>query len=113
MNRPVASKSRATPKASFLWRGLLIVLPVVLLAGVGVHSLGQDQVLADHEARERAQTLADDLAERLWTALTTVADPARLQYRAFQVDARGLLVFPPPYEAAPRPQPLLLSDLSR
>jgi signal transduction histidine kinase len=100
-------------KATFLWRGLLIVLPLVLLAGVGLHSLRQDRILAEHEARERAQSFADDLADRLWMALTSVPDRERLQRCAFQVDARGQLAFPPPCEATPQPQPLNPSDLSR
>src|SRR5215470_1641612 len=111
MAQPI-QPARARP-ATFRWRGLLIVLPVILLAGVGLYSLRQDRILAEHEARERAQTLADDLVERLWVALTSTPDRERLQRHAFQIDARGQLVSPPPCEATPQPQPLSFSNLSQ
>jgi len=41
-------------KATFFWQGALIILPVVILAGVGFFSLRQDKVLARHEAEQRA-----------------------------------------------------------
>ena len=41
--------------STFLWQGLLIVLPVLVLAAVGLFSLRQDKLLVQHEAAERAQ----------------------------------------------------------
>ncbi|MDB6121652.1 MAG: Histidine kinase [Pedosphaera sp.] len=49
-------------KPTFFWQGLLIVLPVMVLAGFGFSFLRQDKKLAENEARERAQLLADDLS---------------------------------------------------
>ncbi len=38
----------------FLWRGLLIVVPVAVLAAFGMLSLRQDRRLVEGEVRERA-----------------------------------------------------------
>lgn len=88
---------------SFFWQGLLIVLPVVVLAGVGLFSLQQDRALAQHEAVEQAQHLAEGLAQNFWTELTERRD-ANLP--AFEVDAKGQLLFPPPAGLVPEPQSL-------
>src|SRR5437870_2652210 len=60
-------------KFSFLWQGLLIVLPIIALAMVGFLSLRQDRLMAEAEAHERAQTLADDLQRKLESALLSLA----------------------------------------
>src|SRR5947209_5425033 len=86
---------------NFFWQGLLIVLPVILLAALGFFSLRQDKVLAEHEATERAQALADDLAQAAWAELTSARNPA---LPAFKVDRFGDLVFPVPVLLAPKPK---------
>ncbi len=48
--------------SAFFWQGVLMFLPVLVLAGVGVGSLRQDRLLADQEARERAQQSGRQLA---------------------------------------------------
>src|SRR4051812_14104742 len=58
------AQSNQQQKPSFLWQGLLIVLPVMVLAGFGLSFLRQDKRLAENEARERAQLLADDLSAK-------------------------------------------------
>lgn len=100
---PMNTARQAAPR--FLWQGLLIVLPVVVLAGAGLFSLRQDQAMARREAVEKAQAYADQIAERLWSELT---DPARLvefSNHTFRIDATGGLVFPPPPPTLPAPQP--------
>src|SRR5438045_2995707 len=97
-------------KATFFWQGALIILPVVILAGVGFFSLRQDKVLARHEAEQRAQGLADELLPKLWGKLTN--HPAKLNHHAFQVGLGGQLIFPPPQAASPLPHVLNLKDLS-
>jgi signal transduction histidine kinase len=101
-----------TRQPTFLWQGLLILLPVVALAAVGVVSLRQDQRLARHEARTKAQSLADDLVRSLWLALTDRSSLEEFRDHAFRLDAAGRLVFPPPAPALPVPQPFDLSGLS-
>ncbi|HEX9047856.1 MAG TPA: HAMP domain-containing sensor histidine kinase [Verrucomicrobiae bacterium] len=52
-------------RASFVWQGVFILLPVALLAGFGLYSLRQDRLLAEQEARESGQVLAQQLAQAL------------------------------------------------
>ena len=79
---------RATrqPTPRFLWQGLLIVLPVVVLAGAGLFSIRQDRAMAQREAVDKARAHADQIADILWRELT---DPARLSEftnHAFRID---------------------------
>lgn len=96
-------------KATFLWQGLLIVLPVAVLAAVGFLSLRQDRRLAEREAAERAQRIADDLVDRIWTKLAVTNLSGRLH---FTVDAAGGLIFPPPHTSVPLPQPFDLAEFN-
>jgi len=105
---------RATrqPAPRFFWQGLLIVLPVVVLAGAGLFSIRQDRAMAQREAIEKAQAHADQIADILWRELT---DPARLSEftnHTFRIDHEGRLQFPPPAPTVPVPQPLDLSTLN-
>ncbi len=47
----------------FLWQAVLIMLPVGILAGMGLFSLRQDRLLADQEAKEQAAAIARQLAK--------------------------------------------------
>src|SRR5947208_2516512 len=88
---------------AFFWQGLLIVLPVFVLAGMGFFSLRQDRILARHEAAERAQSLAEQLSQGVWGEVTDAANPNGV---AFKVDQHGQLVSPRPYPAVPAPHSL-------
>lgn len=90
------ARLRQRRKPSFLWQALLILLPVGVLAGVGFVSLRRDKILAQHEAMERAQAIADNLLPRLWFALTNISKPEEFEHHAFRMTARGALLFPPP-----------------
>ncbi len=96
---------RATRKPTFFWQGVLILLPVVLLAAVGLFSLRQDKRLTRQEAAQRAQGVAEDLLRIIWIDLTRQGAGAT-EPHTFQVDAAGQLVFPPPPPALPVPSPL-------
>src|SRR3989442_93892 len=89
-------------RRAFFWQGLLIVLPVVVLAAMGFFSLRQDKILAHHEATERAQALADQLAQTVWAELT---EANNFDLPSFKIDQAGQLLFPPPYAAVPPPHP--------
>jgi signal transduction histidine kinase len=52
---------RSQPR--FLWQGALIILPALLLAGLGLYSLRQDRVLARVEATEQAGRLVQELTQ--------------------------------------------------
>src|SRR5579864_9484591 len=98
-------------KPTFLWQGLLIVLPVTVLAVLGAWSLRQDKVLAQHEATERAKAVAEDLVPKLWTELTGLTGGAPPKHHAFEVDSAGRLLFPPACSPTPLPGPFNLGDL--
>jgi signal transduction histidine kinase len=106
------ARARSKRKPTFLWQALLILLPVVVLAVLGLFSLRQDKMLAQHEASERAQLIADDLLPKLWADLTATNLSARPEHQAFLVDSAGGLVFPPPIVALPVPQPFNLAQLT-
>lgn len=102
------TRAQQTPR--FFWQALLILLPVVVLAIVGSLSLRQDRILAEHEATERAQAIANDLLPRIWAELSAPADAGGSARIVFQTDAAGRLVFPPPCDLVPIPQPLDVAE---
>jgi signal transduction histidine kinase len=109
------------PKPTFLWRGILILLPLLLLAGVGLYSLRQDRLLAEVEARERCQNLAANYAAtistRLLARMESLSYPKMLSEQVI-VDAQGnLFSIDGSRQRAkiprdPNPQPLSETDLS-
>jgi signal transduction histidine kinase len=86
-------KPKPQQRPVFFWRGLLIVLPVVVLAAVGFVSLRQDRRLVEHEAIERAQDLADGLVPGLWHTLMIARES---ELPAFTIGTAGEVSFPPP-----------------
>jgi signal transduction histidine kinase len=67
--RPVKQKNR---KPRFLWQGVLILAPMLVLAKLGALAIWQDKRMAEHEANLRAQDLAEQVADRLsvmWPSL--------------------------------------------
>src|SRR5215471_15099721 len=107
------AKRRLKRRPSFLWQALLILLPVCVLAGFGFMSLREDRRIARSEAAERAQFLADDLAQRFWSALTKEnASSQAPRYPAFCVDPSGQLLHPLPIPPWPAPAPLTSAELS-
>ena len=105
---------RTKRQPTFFWQGLLILLPVAVLAVVGVISLRQDKIIAQHDAIERAEIIADDLAARIWNEFTakesSFSNPS--DGLAFEVDSAGQLMFPPDFIPVPLPKPLDLAELN-
>ena len=99
------------PKRSFFWQGLLIVLPVGVLAAFAFFALRQDKAIALQEARDRAQEIAEGLLPRIATALTPDLTNPRLS-KCFLVNSSGDLVFPPPTTDVPDPAPFELANLT-
>ena len=93
----------------FLWRGLLIILPVVVLAAAGFVSLRQDRRLVEHEAIERAQDLADGLVPGLWHTLMITRES---ELPAFTIGASGDTSFPPSFPPVLSPLQLEGDSLS-
>lgn len=105
------TKLSANRRPNFFWQALLIVLPVTALGVIGVVSLRQDKLLAQHEAAERARIIADDLMPRIWGQLTATNRLNQAGDCCFQVDREGELAFPPPCAAIPVPNPFNLAEL--
>jgi signal transduction histidine kinase len=116
----------APKRPRFLWRGLLIVLPALAMAGFGFVSLRQDRLLARHQAAEEADKLAVELVElilpaalRLDIGLPASARPQDDPILAAQqdglivalLDDTGGLVHPPPFRW-PKAAPLEFDMLS-
>jgi signal transduction histidine kinase len=102
--------SRTSRKPTFFWQGMLILLPVAVLAAIGWVSLRQDKILADHDARERAQTIADDFLQKFSAELTATGLRTNATF-SFVVEPAGGLSFPPKWDSLPTPQPLDGSQL--
>ena len=80
-------------RPGFLWRGVLILLPVFFLAGVGFYYVRQERTLAEAEARRRGESLAGECARAISTELThLIANPELLPASPLTVDAAGNLV---------------------
>jgi signal transduction histidine kinase/tetratricopeptide (TPR) repeat protein len=108
--RPMRKKGEQKPK--FFWQATLVLLPVMVLAGVAFFSLRQDKRLAQSEAAERAQSIADELMGRVRSLISQTSTNDDSYYvSAFEVDTAGQLVFPPPRPDWPLPQELELSVL--
>ena len=99
-------------KPTFFWQGVLIVFPVVVLALIGLVSLRQDELLARHEAEVRAQTIADDLAQKVWDEIVSAPESDLSRHPFFQIDQHGGLIYPPPYTPVPVPRPLNSAELT-
>jgi signal transduction histidine kinase len=101
---------RTSRKPTFFWQGMLILLPVAVLAAIGWVSLRQDKILAEHDARERAQTIADGFLQ-IFSAELTATGSLTNAALSFVVDPAGGLIFPPAWNPLPTPQPLDGSQL--
>ena len=69
-------------RPSFFWQGLMILLPVAVLAVVGLFSLRQDEQAAEQAARKKAAENVQILARAM---STTAADQLR-EYAILQYD---------------------------
>jgi signal transduction histidine kinase len=65
------SGARANRKPRFLWQGALILLPLVLVSGLGIFAIWRDQQEIEMEARRRAAELADQLGSNFSQQLPT------------------------------------------
>src|SRR5437879_9956927 len=96
-------KPPSNRKPTFVWQAVLIVLPVAVLAAVGLFSLRQDKLLAEQEAREQAQAIAWPLAHecgvRLRTEIDQFAEVSSKQQETIALTA-GTLIPGPGKEAS-------------
>ncbi len=74
--------SKNSPRPSFFWQGLMIVLPVTVLAVVGLFSLRQDEQAAEQAARKKAAENVASLAR----AMSVIAGDQFKNYFFLQMD---------------------------
>jgi signal transduction histidine kinase len=86
----------------FFWHGVFILLPVIVLATVGLISLRQDRLLAEAEARQNAQRYADEIC-RAFQSRASSKDASDRTYLAFRINGHGQLIMPPPAPTLPIP----------
>src|SRR5437899_1095313 len=98
-------------KAIFAWQAVLILLPVLILAGVGFSFLRQDRALLRREAEARAQEIANALLPKCLEALSVTNLAGFPAAHVFMVDSSGDLVAPPPLPAFLAPELLDLDQL--
>jgi signal transduction histidine kinase len=79
---------RMRPKSPFLWQAILILLPLALLAGMGIFSLRQDRMLAEVEAKERCQAVAEEYADAISAELQ---NPPPAPFSEITLDSDGRL----------------------
>jgi hypothetical protein len=103
--------ARVRRKPNFRWQAAFILLPVVVLAGIGWMSVREDRILVEHDAAERARGIAGDLLPKVWNELTADAI-GRSNQLFFKVDATGELVSPPSRAPVPVPRPFNLEELT-
>ena len=75
--QPDFVRQKRKPMPLFFWQAAFILLPVAGLAGFGLFSLRQDRLLAEQEARESGEILA----QRLTQAIGTEAAQCLRDYR--------------------------------
>lgn len=134
MRRHPSSVRTRARRPGFLLQGTLILLPALLLAGVGFYSLRQDRILAEHEARTQARRVATEMADRFVARITALELPTNVPTGAasnragddplerlkktglvqsgFVVGADAKLLWPAPVRSLPHPVPLNASELS-
>ena len=98
----------------FLWQTLWLVLPVTVLAGIGLYLSRLDRFMVEREARERAREWSSTGITWLYQAVLSQDLAAFTNYAGlwpsgqvfFQVDQEMRLVFPPNVARAQSGKPL-------
>ena len=101
-------RMRQTP--SFFWQGLLIILPVAVLALVGFISLREDEQTAETDARNRAAASAQSLARAMRASVNEEL------HRFLTLDNTwmlGLFTASQPSVSGPPPEAGLQADMER
>src|SRR5579862_2359783 len=89
----------------------LVLVPIAILAAFSFISLQRDQRMAQQDATERAQQLANDILDRIWLELSYERHRPDFKGVTFTVDNAGTLISPKPIPDAV-PQPLEASALN-
>ena len=97
-------KSRPRYDFALLLQAVLIVLPLAILSGVALYFLREDRASIEQEARDRANVLAPELAQRLGPLVGEALGRASKQQTLLEgMIASGRVVSPPDYPRLPEP----------
>jgi signal transduction histidine kinase len=97
-------KSRPRYDFALLLQAVLIVLPLAILSGVALYFLREDRASIEQEARERANVLAPELAQRLGPRVGDALRRESKQQTLFEgAIASGRILSPPDYPRLPEP----------
>lgn len=105
-----APSVRSQPR--IVWQATLILLPVLLLAAVGVYFLREDRRRAEQDLRDQAQGFAETVLEVYERELRDLRDAPPGQVITFVTDAAGELLDPAPVERVPTPPALRWDELT-
>jgi signal transduction histidine kinase len=116
--------SRQKAAAGILWQGMLLLLPLLLLACLGIVFLRRDRALIMQEARDRCQGVLGSFARSLPVAFDDGIQPepgidfslkhatARQSIAVAFLGPENQLVYPKPCPTAPSPHTLALEELT-
>lgn len=91
------AKANPNKNPKFFWQGVLILLPVAVLAVMGFFSLRQDKLLAEQEAKELGSSIARQLTHAVGAeAVRQLSDDrnANFELHNFRAADLRLLQFP-------------------
>ena len=96
-------KSYIHGRPGFLRQTLLIAAPLVVLSGIALYSLRQDKASIEQEARDRARTLAPELARQWGQSMSQKLADQPAQKLPQGLVADGKIVYPVDYPPLPTP----------
>jgi signal transduction histidine kinase len=96
-------KSDSHGKPSFLKQILLIAAPLTVLSGIALYSLRQDKASLEQDARDRARTLAPELARQWGQSMSQKLADQPAQQLPQGLVADGKIVYPADYPPLPTP----------
>jgi signal transduction histidine kinase len=76
------------PKQSFLWQAILILLPLALLAGLGIFSLRQDKMVVELESSGHCASLVGEYDYAIYAAFQ---NPPPAPFSEITLDSKGRL----------------------
>ena len=77
LHRQLMTRLRKDRKPTFLWQGLLILLPVAALALVGLSAIIRDRAAVQQDARQRAQEILAQMSDGAAAAIVMSAERAQ------------------------------------
>ena len=95
LHRQLMTRLRKDRKPTFLWQGLLILLPVAALALVGLSAITRDRAAVQQDARQRAQEILVQMSDGAgWRVAGQLAELDAIARNWFEHYRLGLAAWP-------------------